>query len=111
MPDLLKYVRDQVTFSDFEHKLHPAFGPAMHVLFASAWLVYLPFSHVFQLFFRYYHHLKWDEVANVKGGMVEARVKVLLEKPVTWSAPHISAGKRWSDVAAEQPPAPGTGTK
>ena len=27
MPALLKYVREQVTFSDFEHKLHPAAGP------------------------------------------------------------------------------------
>ena len=111
MPDLLKYVREQVTFSDFEHKLHPAFGPALHVLFASAWLVYLPFSHVFQLFFRYFHHLRWDEVANVKGGAVEARIKDLLERPVTWSASHIPAGKRWREVATEQPPAPGTGTK
>jgi len=111
MPDLLKYVRGQVTFSDFEHKLHPAFGPALHVLFASAWLVYLPFSHVFQLFFRFYHHLKWDEVLNVKGGPVEARVKELLERPVTWSAAHISAGKRWREIATEQPPSAGTGTK
>ena len=111
MPDLLKYVREQVTFSDFEHKLHPAFGPALHVLFASAWLVYLPFSHVFQLFFRYYHYLRWDEVANVRGGEVEARVKGLLDRPVTWSAAHISPGMRWKDVASEQPPTSGTGSK
>ena len=46
MPALLKYVREQVTFADFGYKLHPALGPALHVLFASVWLVYLPFSHV-----------------------------------------------------------------
>jgi nitrate reductase gamma subunit len=110
MPSLLKYVREQVTFADFGHKLHPALGPASHVLFASVWLIYLPFSHVFQLFFRYYHDLRWDEVPNTRGGMVERRVKELLERPVTWSAPHIQAGKRWREVASEFPQPPGTGS-
>ena len=101
MPALLKYVREQVTFSNFEHKLHPSFGPALHIAFASVWLIYLPFSHVFQLFFRYYHYLRWDDVPNVRGGVIENSVKKLLEQPVTWSAPHIQSGKRWREVASE----------
>jgi nitrate reductase gamma subunit len=102
MPVLLKYVREQVTFADFEHKLHPALAPALHILFASAWLICLPFSHVFQLFFRYYHHLRWDDVPNQRGSEVERRVKGLLRRPVTWSGPHIPAGKRWEEVASEE---------
>jgi len=101
MPTLLKYVREQVTFANFEHKLHPSFGPALHIAFASVWLIYLPFSHVFQLFFRYYHYLRWDDVPNVRGGVIENSVKKLLEQPVTWSAPHIQSGKRWREVASE----------
>ena len=111
MPSLLKYVREQVTFADFEHKLHPAFGPALHILFASVWLVYLPFSHVFQLFFRYYHYLRWDDVPNVRGSEIERRVKEHLEWPVTWSAPHIQSEKRWREVASELPQTPLTGLK
>lgn len=111
MPGLLKYVKDQVTFSDFEHKLHPALAPALHVLFASVWLIYLPFSHVFQLFFRYYHHLRWDDVPNRRGSEIEKRVKELLDRPVTWSGPHIPGGKRWSEVASETTLTTGTGTK
>jgi nitrate reductase gamma subunit len=111
MPALLKYVKEQVTFTDFEHKLRPALAPALHVLFASVWLVYLPFSHVFQLFFRYYHHVRWDEVPNKRGGEVERRVKELLERPVTWSGPHIPVGRRWKEVASEAHPASGTGMK
>lgn len=107
MPALLKYVREQVTFSDFEHKLHPALAPALHVLFASVWLIYLPFSHVFQLFFRYYHHIRWDDVPNRRGGEVERKVKELLERPVTWSGPHIPAGKRWKEVVSEANPVTG----
>jgi nitrate reductase gamma subunit len=101
MPALLKYVREQVTFANFEHKLHPSFGPALHIAFASVWLIYLPFSHVFQLFFRYSHYLRWDDVPNARGGVIENSVKKLLEQPVTWSAPHIQSGKRWREVASE----------
>ena len=111
VPALLKYVREQVTFADLEHKLHPALAPALHVLFASVWLIYLPFGHVFQLFFRYYHYLRWDEVPNTRGGMIEKRVKELLERPVTWSAPHIQSGRRWKEVASEFPQPPVAGSK
>ena len=111
MPELLKYVRGQVTFQDWEHKLHPATLPALHVLFASGWLILLPFSHVFQLFFRYYHFLRWDDVPNERGSRIERNVKELLERPVTWSASHIQQGRRWKEVASESPPAPGAGTK
>jgi nitrate reductase gamma subunit len=111
IPALLKYVKEQVTFQNFQHKLHPAPAPALHVLFASAWLIYLPFSHVFQLFFRYYHHLRWDDVANTRGSEVERRVKELLKRPITWSGPHIPAGRQWGEVASEAHPAPGTGMK
>jgi nitrate reductase gamma subunit len=111
MPALLKYVREQVTFANFEHKLHPSFGPALHIGFASVWLIYLPFSHVFQLFFRYYHYLRWDDVPNARGGVIENSVKKLLEQPVTWSAPHIQSGKQWREVASELPQIPSPGPK
>jgi len=101
MPTLLKYVREQVTFQDLEHKLHPALAPASHVLFVSVWLIYFPFSHIMQLFFRYYHHLRWDDEPNLRGSRIERKVKELLEQPVTWSAPHIQSGKKWREVATE----------
>ncbi|MFB3885717.1 MAG: hypothetical protein ACE144_10860 [Thermodesulfobacteriota bacterium] len=100
MPALLKYVREQVTFAELGHKLHPAPAPALHVLFASIWLIYLPFGHVFQLFFRFYHYLRWDHMPNKKGSEIEKRIKKHLERPVTWSAPHIQSGKPWREVAS-----------
>jgi len=101
MPELLKYVRDQVTFQDFERKLHPAVATASHVFFASLWLIYLPFSHIMKLSFRYYHQLRWDDVPNRRGSLIESKIKDLLDLPVTWSAPHIPAGKTWGQAASE----------
>src|SRR5271157_653690 len=88
-PALLKYVQSQVTFSDLEHKLHPPPATATHVLFASIWLVYLPYSHIMRLFLRYYHYLHDDEVPNVRGGAMEKRIGRLLGQPVAWSGSHI----------------------
>ncbi|HME46274.1 MAG TPA: respiratory nitrate reductase subunit gamma [Syntrophorhabdales bacterium] len=103
-PALLKYVQSQVTFSDLEHKLHPPPATATHVLFASIWLVYLPYSHIMRLFLRYYHYLHDDEVPNVRGGEMEKRIGELLGQQVSWSAPHIQTGKSWAEVATTPAP-------
>ena len=101
LPQLLRYVNIQVTFQDMEHKLHPALGPASHVLFVSFWLLYLPFSHVLRIFFRYYQHFRWDDVPNRRGSAIEQKVKEHLNRPVGWSAPHIKSGKSWWEVIGE----------
>jgi nitrate reductase gamma subunit len=98
MPALLSYVRVQVTFQDMELKLHPALAPASHVFFVSFWLLYLPFSHILQIFFRYYQHLRWDDVPNRKGSTIERKVRGHLNRPISWSAPHIKSGRRWGEV-------------
>jgi len=103
MAATFEYVKTQVSFGDLSHKLHPPPATAAHVLFGSVWLIYLPFSHVLRLFFRYYHELLYDEVPNVKGGFIEGRIKELLGKRVNWSAPHIQTGKTWGEVATNLP--------
>lgn len=102
MPAVVKYVRQQIAFEDLEMKLHPHVATATHVLLASAWLIYLPFSHILRLFFRYYHHLRWDDVPNVRGSAVERKVEKLLSRRVRWSAPHIPHGRNWDDFSSEQ---------
>lgn len=102
MPDVMGYVKDQLAF-EWEHKLHPPLFSALHVLFVVPWLLYIPFSHIMQLFFRYYHELRWDHVPNLRGSDIEKKVKKLLNQPVSWSAPHIQSGKKWSEVAKGLP--------
>jgi hypothetical protein len=98
VPQLVRYVNTQVTFQNLELKLHPALGPASHVFFVSFWLLYLPFSHVLRLFFRYYQYLRWDGVPNTSGSTIEEKVTENLDRPVSWSAPHIKPGKAWREV-------------
>ncbi|PIV19686.1 MAG: hypothetical protein COZ69_01395 [Deltaproteobacteria bacterium CG_4_8_14_3_um_filter_45_9] len=88
-------------FEDLLLEFHPNVATKAHLLFASVLLIYLPFSHIMQLFFRYYHYLRWDDVPNVRGSEIERRIKEHLERPVTWSAPHIQSGKRWREVASK----------
>jgi nitrate reductase gamma subunit len=105
------YFEERMPTDAMKLSLYAESAPALHVLFASVWLVYLPFSHVFQLFFRYYHYLRWDDVPNLRGSKIERRAKEHLERPVTWSAPHIPSGKRWREVASELQQTPATGPK
>ncbi|MFC2006021.1 hypothetical protein ACFLVG_03580 [Chloroflexota bacterium] len=96
------YVREQLAF-ELEHKLNPPVVTALHVLFVSPWLIYLPFGHITQLFFRYFHELRWDHVPNTRGSNIERKIQKLLNQTVTWSAPHIQSGKKWGEVAQGLP--------
>ncbi len=99
---LVQYVNEQLQF-DFAHKLEPAVVPSMHMLFISAWMIYLPFSHIMQLVFRFYHELRWDHVPNTPGSGLEKRLSKLLEKRVSWADVHIQTGKTWGEVAGGLP--------
>ena len=100
--ELLRYVNEQLQF-DFAHKLEPAVVPSLHVLFISAWMIYMPFSHIMQIIFKYYHELRWDHVRNTKGSGLEKRINKQLEKRVSWADWHIQTGKTWGEVAAGLP--------
>jgi hypothetical protein len=98
-------------FKDLLLEFHPNVTTSAHLLFASALLIYLPFSHIYQLFFRYYHYLRWDDVPTRRGSNIEGRIKEHLERPVNWSAPHIQPGKRWKEITSEFPQSPVAGSR
>ena len=100
--ELMRYVNGQLQF-DLAHKVNPDLLPALHMLFISAWLIYLPFSHVMHLVFKYYHELRWDHVPNLRGSTLEKKIESLLERRVSWSDPIIQTGMKWGEVAAGMP--------
>ena len=99
---VLAYVNEQLAF-ELESKINAPIETSLHLLLVVPWLIYLPFSHIMKLFFRYYHHLRWDDKPNLVGSDVEKKVKGLLNRPVSWSAPHIQSGKTWGEVAVGLP--------
>jgi len=99
---VLEYVNHQLAF-ELESKIGAPAATSAHLLLIAPWLIYLPFSHIMKLFLRYYHQLRWDDRPNLMGGDVEKKVKKLLDKPVSWSAPHIQSGKKWGEVAKGLP--------
>jgi nitrate reductase gamma subunit len=102
MPHVLEYVKSQLAFN-WEHKLNPSVVTSIHVLSVVPWLIYLPLGHVMQIFFRYYHEIRWDHVPNLRGSALEKRIMSQLERRVSWADYHIQTGKKWSEVAAGMP--------
>ncbi len=100
--ELVRYVNDQLQFN-LEHKLHPRVVPSIHMLMISAWMIYLPFSHIMHLVFRYYHELRWDHMPNTRGSGLEKRLGKQLERRVSWADVHIQTGKSWGEVAGGLP--------
>jgi len=76
-----------------------------HIMLFSLFLIYLPFTrstHYITKIFAFFS-VRWDDAPNLKGSKIEARVKKALNYPVSWSAPHIQSGKKWSEVAKGLP--------
>lgn len=75
----------------------------VHIMLFSLFLIYLPFTrstHYITTFFSFFN-VFWDDKPNLRGSNIEKKVIKLLNQPVSWSAPHIQHGKRWSEITLE----------
>jgi len=77
----------------------------VHIVLISLFLLYFPITRMMHLFAKYflYHNVRWEDEPNVKGGKLEKKVKEALNFGVSWSAPHMQAGKTWAEVATTLP--------
>lgn len=76
-----------------------------HIMLFSLFLIYLPFTrstHYITKLFSFFG-VRWDDTPNTRGSKIEKQVKEALSWPVSWSAPHIQSGARWSEVATGMP--------
>jgi nitrate reductase gamma subunit len=82
-------------------------GITLMVLLFSLLAAYVPLTHMSHFFTKYfmYHHIRWDDTPNLRGGKIEEKLQQYLNYKVGWSGPHIkSAGeKTWAQVATENP--------
>lgn len=76
---------------------------AVEIVLGSLLVAYIPLTHMSHFFTKWfmYHHIRWSDEPNIKGGEIERKVNEALQYPVSWSAPHIRGDgkKTWADVA------------
>jgi len=83
---------------------HVNYALAIHIMLFALFLIYLPFTrslHYITKFFAYFW-VRWDDKPNLRGSKVERELEKWLNKPVSWSAPHIPRGKTWAEIASEK---------
>lgn len=98
---LRAYFAQLVTFGGVSSEI--SFLTGLEVILASLIIAYIPLTHMSHFFTKWfmYHHIRWSDEPNMKGGPFEEKIGKLLENPVSWSAPHIRGDgkKNWVDVA------------
>ncbi len=79
----------------------------LQVLLAVLTIAYIPLTHMSHFFMKYflYHDIRWGDEPNIGTPKTDEKIGVVLNYPVTWSAPHIAGhGKEtWAEVATFNP--------
>ncbi|OPY72216.1 MAG: hypothetical protein A4E64_03015 [Syntrophorhabdus sp. PtaU1.Bin058] len=72
---------------------------AVHIVLFDFFLIYLPFTRSLHYITRFlvFFLVRWDDEPNVRGSELEKRLTKLFDQKITWSAPHIQTGKKWSE--------------
>lgn len=96
--------RGLITF-DTSVRISPLF--ALGLVLASMLVAYIPFTHMAHFIGKYFtfHHVRWDDAQNRRGGAMEARIAGVMAYKPRWPARHIGAdgSKSWPELAAANP--------
>jgi nitrate reductase gamma subunit len=80
--------------------------PAVSAILLAMLVAYIPLTHMSHFVGKYfaYHAIRWADEPNLPGGKQEKVIHEMLERPVSWAAPHIKGDgkKTWLDVATEK---------
>jgi nitrate reductase gamma subunit len=79
----------------------------LSVVLLSLLTAYIPTTHMSHFVGKYfaYHAIRWKDDPNLPGGKEEKVIEELLQRPISWAAPHIKGDgkKTWLDAATEEP--------
>lgn len=79
----------------------------LSVVLLSLLTAYIPTTHMSHFVGKYfaYHSIRWKDDPNLPGGKEEATINELLNRPISWAAPHIRGDgkKTWLEAATEEP--------
>ncbi len=102
------------TFADYRefyksvatlHNINLAAPLIVHAVLFALFLVYMTFtkaSHYVTKFVIFFA-TRWNDIPNRRGSKMEQKIQERLGHAVSWSAPHIQTGEKWSEVAVESP--------
>ncbi len=83
---------------------------AIQIVLAVIILAYIPLTHMSHFFMKYflYHDIRWKDTPNIDTPETDQKIGVVLNYPITWSAPHIAipGKKTWAEVATFNPAQP-----
>jgi len=81
---------------------HVDSATATHIILFALFLIYLPFTRSLHYVTKFFAFLwvRWDDKPNLRGSKMEKNIEKWLNKPVSWSAPHIQSGKTWAEIAS-----------
>jgi nitrate reductase gamma subunit len=76
---------------------------SVNVILFSLLFVYLPFSQMRHGLAKYftYHKVRWEDEPNLRESPLERKITKLLNRRVTWAAPHIRRGDTWAEVVTQ----------
>ncbi len=81
----------------------------LQIVLMVATIAYIPFTHMSHFFMKYflYHDIRWGDEPNINTPKTDAKINIVLNYPITWSAPHIAGHnkKTWAEVATFNPEA------
>jgi nitrate reductase gamma subunit len=96
-----QFIRDLVTL---DTGVTVAFPLSLHVILASLFFLYLPFTDMIHFVAKYftYHDIKWND--SPKDAKMEKELESLLAQPVSWSAEHVEADgkKSWAELTKKK---------
>jgi len=83
---------------------------ASQVIITVVLIAYIPLTHMAHFFMKYflYHDIRWGDEPNIKTPETDAKIAVVLNYPVSWSADHIKGDgsrKTWAEIATFNPAA------
>ncbi|MBW2147216.1 MAG: respiratory nitrate reductase subunit gamma [Deltaproteobacteria bacterium] len=95
-----EYIQSLITLKSFSTT---SLAVKVEIILLALFMIYFPFTHMTHMFTKYftYHKVRWEDEPNIRGEEIEARVKAVLQRNVSWAAPHIPTGKKWSEIAKE----------
>lgn len=108
-PDFMKTRQIAVSVMTFDFLPFDSSLMLIQVLLTALLIAYIPLTHMSHFFMKYflYHDIRWGDEPNINSPDTDQKIGVVLNYPVTWSAPHIAGhGKKtWAEVATFNPAA------